>query len=263
MTTPMTPLDAAHAAMQAAPADDALRLGYFDRLAASELFLLLESEAEGARIRPRVFPTEAAQLVVAFDREERLSAFAGEAAPYAALSGRALTALLAGQELGLAVNLDAPSEMVLEPAALVWLSEALASRPQELEARPDQVAPPSGLPERLLTALDGRLAAAEGLARTAYLVAVTYEDGGRGHLLAFVDPIPGAEPSLAQLVGEALTFSGLEAALLDVGFFRASDPVCARLAKVGLRFDLPAAPEPASTPGANPGMDPDHPPILR
>ena len=94
----------------------------------------------------------------------------------------------------------------------------------------------------------------------AYLVAATYAGGRRGHLMAFVDTLPGAEPSLARAVGDALTFSGVEAGSLDVGFFRASDPVAARLARVGLRFDLPEAPKADRVPGSAPGMDPDAPP---
>lgn len=258
-----TPLDAAHAAMQAAGEEDpTARLQWYDRLAASELFLLLESEAEGGRIRPRIFEVEGGAFVCAFDREERLSAFAGTAAPYASLSGRALAGLLAGQGLGMAVNLGAGSEMLLDAAALGWLADMLEARPDEVEETPERVAPPSDLPERLLTALDARLASAAGLARQAHLVAVTYSGGRHGHLLAFVDAVEGAEPSLARLVGEALGFSGLEAAVLDVGFFRASDPLLARLAKAGLRFDLPE-PEAAGEGAAVPGQDPDRPPRLR
>jgi hypothetical protein len=94
-------------------------------------------------------------------------------------------------------------------------------------------------------------------------VAATYAGGRRGHLMAFVDALPGAEPSLARAVGDALTFSGIEAGSLDVGFFRASDPVAARLARVGLRFDLPEAPKAEQVAGRAPGMDPDAPPRLR
>jgi hypothetical protein len=259
-----TPLDAAHAAMQAAGEEDpTARLQWYDRLAASELFLLLEAEAEGGRIRPRIFEVEGGTFVCAFDREERLSAFAGAAAPYASLPGRALADMLAGQGLGMAVNLGAGSEMLLDAAALDWLAGILGKRPDEVVETPESLAPPSGLPERLLTALDARLASAAGLARQAHLVAVTYSGGRHGHLLAFVDAVPGAEPSLARLVGEALGFSGLEAAILDVGFFRASDPLVARVAKAGLRFDLPE-PEKTSSAGAPaPGSDPDRPPRLR
>jgi hypothetical protein len=39
--------------------------------------------------------------------------------------------------------------------------------------------------------------------------------------------------------------------------------VAARLARVGLRFDLPEAPKDDRVPGSAPGMDPDAPPRLR
>lgn len=260
-SSPLTPIDLAHAAMEAAPEDDSIRLAYFDRLASCELFLLLEAEAEADRIRPLVFEVEEAKMVVAFDREERLTAFAGAAAPYAALSGRALATMLDGQALSLGLNLGAPSETVLEAEAMTWLATMLADLPTQVEERPETIRAPRGLPERLLTALDARLASATGLAQAAWLVEVSYVGGRRGHLLAFVAALPGAEAALAESVGAALGFSGLEAASLDVGFFRAGDPVCDRLAKVGLRFDLPELMEPMRA--VAPGMDPAKPPRLR
>jgi len=260
----MTPLDDAHGAMEAVPGDDAARLRFYDRLAGCELFLLLEEEPEGDRIRPALFPVEGQTFALVFDREDRLTGFAEGPAPYAALSGRALASMLAGQGIGLGVNLGvAPSSILIEAGSVDWLAATLAAAPEEVEERPEELAAPAGLPEMLLTALDARLAAAEGLARMAYLVAATYAGGRRGHLMAFVDTLPGAEPSLARAVGDALTFSGVEAGSLDVGFFRASDPVAARLARVGLRFDLPEAPKADRVPGSAPGMDPDAPPRLR
>ena len=59
---PMTPLDDAHGAMEAVPGDDAARLRFYDRLAGCELFLLLEEEPEGDRIRPRALPGRGADL---------------------------------------------------------------------------------------------------------------------------------------------------------------------------------------------------------
>jgi hypothetical protein len=260
----MTPLDQAHAAMEAAPEDDAARLRFYDRLAGSELFLLLEAEPEGDRIRPQIFPVEDHSFVLVFDREERLTKFVGGAAPYAALSGRRLAEMLAGQGIGLALNPEvAPSSILIEAGSVDWLAETLAEAPEEVEERAQEITAPSGLPEALLTALDTRLAAAEGMARMAYLVGAIYEGGRRGHLMAFVDPLPGAEPALARAVAAALTFSGIEAGSLDVGFFRAADPVAARLARVGLRFDLPEAPKSEPVAGTAPGMNPDAPPRLR
>lgn len=256
-----TPLDEAFAAMDAAPEDATLRLAWFDRLSASEMYLLLEEEAVGDRIRPKVFPVEGADLILAFDREERLAAFAGEVAPYAALSGRNLAQMLSGAGLGLAVNLGTNAETVLEGEAIEWLIGTLSQTPEAVEDLPEEVSSPDGLPETLLKALDARLATTHGRAALAYLVATRFSDGRRGHLLAFVEAMDGTEGALAQLVGDALSFSGLEAGSLDVGFFRTSDPVCASMAKVGLRFDLPQLADPVAR--VAPGSDPDKPPRLR
>jgi len=262
--TETTPLDQAHAAMQAAPGDDAARLRFFERLADSELFLMLVREAAGEQVEPETFEVADGTFVLAFDREERLAQFAGRPAPYAALSGRVLAQMLAGQGIGLGVNLEvAPSSILIPAEALGWLSETLENAPDEVEARIAEVSAPSGLPEDLLTALDAKLATAGGLAEAAFLVAATYPEGGRGHLLAFVDAVDGAQGALAKAAGEALTFSGIEAGAMDVGFFAASDPVAGQLARVGLRFDLPKPPDPEQVERIAPGSDPDSPPILK
>lgn len=257
-----TPIDRAHARMTTAPQDDAARLAFFERLADAELFVLLSEDAEGETISPRIFETADGRYVLAFDREERLAEFAGGPAPYAAVSGRSLAGMLDGQGLGIGLNLgSAPSEMLVPVAAVEWLNRTLAVRPDETEEIPKELTPPAGLPETLVEALDTKLAAAAGLATMAYLAGVTWKSGRRGHLMALIDPVPGAEPALARAVGEALIFSGLDAGELDVTFLKKSDPVAARLARVGLRFDLPEPPR-AETPGM-PGMDPNRPPRLR
>ncbi|KJZ22968.1 SseB family protein [Tritonibacter mobilis] len=262
--TETTPLDQAHAAMEAAPEDDAARLRFFERLADSELFILLDKEPEGDRISPEIFDTGEGRFVLVFDREERLAQFANRIVPYAALSGRVIASMLAGQGIGLGVNLEVAQSSILIPdAAMGWLAETLSHAPGEVEAAISEVRPPQGLPEVLLTALDAKLATAAGLARMAYLAAVTYESGGSGHLLAFVGAQEGAEPALAKAAGEALTFSGIEAGALDVGFFSASDEMSARLARVGLRFDLPEVEAARSYQPQIPGSDPDKPPRLK
>ena len=68
---------------------------------------------------------------------------------------------------------------------------------------------------------------------------------------------------MAKAVGEALTFSGIAAGALDVGFFAGSDQMAARLARVGLRFDLPLPEEPKIYQPRIPGSDPENPPILK
>lgn len=258
----MTDLDLAHAAMDAAPDNDAERLRFYERLADTEVFLLLASEPEGDQITPEVFDIADGRFALIFDREERLADFVGRTVPYAGMSGRGLVAMLAGQGIGLGLNLQvAPSEMLIPAEAVDWLVATLDHTPQEAQARLTEVLAPGGLPEAVVTGLDRKLAIAAGLARFAYLAAAVYEDGSRGHVLAFVDAVAGAENALAKAAGEALTFSGIEAGTMDVLFVTASDQLAGHLAKVGLRFDLPE-PETPHTPGA-PGMDPTKPPRLR
>ena len=264
MNDEATALDRAHQAMIAEPDSDAARLRFHERLADSELFLLLEREADGERIEPKVFPLGDGPVVLVFDRELRLAEFVGAEADFAALSGRHVVKMLAGQGIGLGVNLGVPaSETILPAEAVDWLAEMLGHGPQEAEERPREVSAPRSVPESLLSGLDAKLAVAAGLARLAYLVAVQYDSGRNGHLLAFVDTVPGAERALASAAGEALTFSGLEAGEMDVAFIADSDPLAARLARVGLRFDLPEPRKAEVTEIAPPGMDPDDPPILR
>lgn len=270
--TEMTVFDRAHAAMEAAQDDAEARLRFYQTVAASELYVLLEDEedgpeagpADGDSVVPRSFEVDGTAFVLVFDREDRLAAFAGGPAPYAAMSGRAVAEALAEGGLGLGINLEvAPSSILLPPEAVAWLAELLSERPEELQARATAFRPPGGLPERLLTGLDARLASAGGLADMAYLVAVDYDTGATGHMLGIIDALPGAEDALARAVSEVLSFSGLEAAALDVAFFRATDPAAARLARVGLRFDLPRPETREAMPGAALGRDPDKPPRLR
>jgi len=251
-------IDQAWQASEDAPEDGALRLAYFARVVEAELYLLLAHEAKGDQIAPKVFDLEDGPIVLAFDSEDRLTEFTGLPAPYAALPGRALVEMLTGpesaQKLGLGLNLGvAPSSRLFPPEVLNWLAGMLAERPEELTSRIARLAPPKGLPEALLLALDQKLARMEGLASMAYLVGTEGENGVRGHLLAFVDSAPGAEGTLARAVQSALGFSGLEAGALDVTFIASSEGRAAEFARVGLRFELPqpATPEAPPVPGAN------------
>ncbi len=260
--TLVTLLDAAHAAVSANPEDETARLRFYERLADGELFLLLEREATGEVLDPRVFELESGPVVLVFDREERLAEFSGGIAPYAALPGRIVAAMLKGQGIGLGVNLGvAPSEMLLPPEALDWLAATLEDSPEEAEATPSRFLAPS-VPEAVLTGLDAKLARAAGLAEAAVLCGVVYEDGRRGHVLAFFGAAEGAGAPLARAVREALVFSGVDAGELDVVFLLSGDPAGAAMARAGLRFDL-ALEEAGKAERPAPGMDPARPPNLR
>ena len=265
-----TPYDLAHAAAEADPEDAAARLALFGYMADAELYLLLETEPVGDDLTPQVFETDDGDYVLAFDLEERLTAFTGMPAPYAALPGRVIAQYLAGEGVGLGLNLGvADSAMLLPPEALDWLTETLAEAPVAATGTPEEFSAPALSPAALgglLVALDAKFALLAGYAAQALLAGVRYQGGGQGHMLAFLGAVPGAEPALAKAVAEALAFSGLEAGEIDVAFVTGDEALFARLAEVAQVFDLPEpAPEPDQViaPGAAPGMDPAKPPILR
>lgn len=259
-----TPIDIAHADMQSDEENATARLGFYERLSDGELFMLLDDDATDETISPRLFPVENQQFALVFDREERLADFAQKTVPYAALSGRAIVAMLAGQGIGLGVNLGvAPSSILIPPDAVNWLAQTLAHKAQEEVEQPTEILAPSDVPQHLLQALDAKLALAGGLAQAAYLVGVRYASGRAGHLLGVVGPLPGAQSPMAQAISEALIFSGQEADSLDVAFFDGADPICKTLSRVGLRFDLPKPEKPATAAPSAPGMDPENPPRLR
>jgi hypothetical protein len=172
--------------------------------------------------------------------------------------------MLNGKGIGLGVNLSvAPSSSLLPDTAVAWLAETLAVRPEQAQAKPVAFYAPSAIPEALIRSLDTKLATMAGLAKAAYLAEVDYKDAPKTHVIAFVGAIEQAQSAITSAISEALTFSGVEAGTLDVMFLRASDPICAQLAKVALRFDLPELLEPKAQAIKAPGSDPDKPPKLR
>lgn len=266
----MTPYDRAHAAMEAEPENEALRLAVYDRLADAELFVLLEAEPDAdGDIIPQVFETEEGDFVLAFDLEDRLAAFSDGPAPYAALPGRVIAQTLAGEGVGLGINLGvAESAMLLPPEALEWLTDTLTHAPKATAARPvgfDAPSLPPAILGLLLPAFAAKFEQLAGLAAQALLAGVSYEDGHRGHVLAIIGAPDMAQPGIAKAMGEALTFSGLEAGQLDVTFLAEDDPATAVLLETALVLHLPerVVEEVQELKIKAPGMDPDKPPILR
>lgn len=263
MTDPLSEIDRAHAAMVADEPNDALRLAFFGVFADAPLVILLEEEAAEDSVSPRLIDVNGVQYVLAFDNDERLAEHAGDIAPYAGLSGRGLAELLDGQGVGIALNLNvAPSEYLIPPDAVAWLTQTLARAPDQAEARPVAVRAPSDLPAPVAASLARKLDGTGDLARAAWLVVAEYSDGQHGSLLVFVGAQDAAQPALVVAVSEALAFSGLEAGALDVTFAETDSAFAERVARVGRAIELPRRPAPQTGPVA-PGMDPDKPPKLR
>ena len=256
-----TPLDQAHATMEASEAQS---LRFYERLADAELFLMLEEEASDDRARPLIFETSDGAFALVFDREDRLADFVDTPTPFVAMSGRRIAKTLAGEAIGLGLNLGvAPSSMLMPPTTVDWLNEVLGAKSIVTEAVPEQLHPPKGLPETLISALDIKLANMSGVVAAAYLVGVTYKGAQNGHMLAMIDVPNAAQEGVAEAISEALAFSGIEAGQLDVTFLDTTSPHIEGFANVGLKFDIPDLVLPAPLKPVAPGMDPKNPPKLR
>ena len=259
-----TPIDAAHRAMETAPEDARARLRFHERVMDAELFLLLETEPDDDRLTPQVFDLDEGRFVLAFDRDDRLAEFLDAPAPYVALTGRRLVALLAGQGLGIGLNLgSAPSATLLPAEAVAWMAEMGAGGPETADGIPLGLAPPDDAPPALVAALGPKLAAMSTRVASAHLVSATYGDGRAGLLLALAGVPPEARAAVAAAISEAVRFSGMERGGLDVTFLEDGSPSLARVRAAGLALDLPRAPRPAPRTPKAPGTDPDRPPILR
>lgn len=263
-----TPLAAAHRAMTTAPDDAAARLAYYRTLAASELCLALAREPAGDQLDPLVIDAADGPLLLAFEDEDRLAAFSGQPQPYAALPGRVILSLMAGQSLSLGVNFETEAGAFLMPAETVdWLAARLAESPAPGRAAPRGWAAPD-VPASAAAGLAAALAGAAGLTRRAWLVAALGDGGSRTLTLAFESARPEAEPALAKAGAEALAFSGLAEGRADVLFLTETEVGRAGIDRIALAIPLPPVdhrPPPAATrpAPAAPGSDPARPPRLR
>ncbi len=261
--TAQTALDTAHSAMSAAPDDEHLRSAFYQTFADCDLFILLESESTNDSIAPRVLTVDGDDYILAFDQEERLAEFASDTAFHAVLNGRAMASMLAGQGIGIGLNLGvAPSSFLMPASAIDWVNSALTHTPQQLEDQPTGISAPHALSDGFLRALEGKLTRAGGLTEQAFLAAFTYATASQ-NTLVFINAVPDAQGALAKAVNEAVVFSGQADSALDVVFLDGDHPVLPQLAKVGLRIDLPAPEKPEPRSPTAPGTDPNNPPILR
>ena len=261
MTNP-TPIDCAFAAMQVDNTDTIARLRFYESLCDAELILSLKNEPTNETLSPQIFSSEGQNYALIFDSHERLADFAKVTSPYAALPGRVIIEMLEGQNIGLGLNLGvAPSNILLPASAVDWLGNVLSANVREQTAAPQEIFAPTNIPTPLLCSLTKKLNFAIGLADSACLVCVRYSRGDPGYLLAYIDARQEAYAELTQIISDAMAFSGVENETIDVAFFSSSDPICSRLTRAGLFFDLTEPEQPTPAPTA-PGMDPDKPPRL-
>ncbi len=259
-----TPLDFAHRAMEAAGDAPGPRLRFYERLLDAELFVLLAAESPQDRLDLQVLDIDEGRVVLAFDRDDRMAAFLDAPAPYAALSGRRLAALLAGQGLGIALNAGgAPSTALLSAATIDWLAAMARGAVAQEAARPVAVAAPAGADPDLVAGVAAKLAAMSGALGAAWLATLRFDDGSTRLALAIEGARDVDRDGIAAAIAEAVRFSGMDEGGLDVTYVEADTPSRDAFARAGLAFEIPIRAPEAARPPAPPGSDPDRPPRLR
>jgi hypothetical protein len=263
MTLFATPVAAALAALAERPDDTTVRLAFFEALAEAELVLWLADEAGPEVLEPRVFPVDQGPVVLAFDCEAALAEFAGPAAAYAALPGRALVALLAGRGLGLMLQAAGGLAEHMPQRSVAWLARQLEAPAPQPFVPPLVLGydPPQQVPPVLVLAIERRLAGVPGLS-AAILATARWAGGAEGLVLALAGVPPAAQAPLARSLIEAVAFAGIDAPAPDIVF---PDPVAlVRIEAVGMALRLPQLlrHEPEARP-VGPGLDPARPPRLR
>lgn len=237
MTAITTPLDAL-CRVPFHEAGEAARAAILRRLADTVLYAALAAEAGDDRAELRRLPLpDGGEVALACDDEARLAAASGGPVPFAAMPGRVLARMLADAGVALLVNPGAPSQMLLDPQALAWLTGALAPAPEDagIAAAPLS-APDPAVVAALAPALGERLADMAGLAGTLALVR-----SGAGHLILVSGAEAAAQPTLAKALAELLAFLPPLPTPVDVGFTDAAPPPGA----VVLRLEALPPPPPA------------------
>lgn len=228
-------------------APDFLRARVLSRLADTEVFATLTAEPGNDRADLRILDHDGMRMAVACDREDRLSEFWGSAVAFAAMPGRVLAGLLAGQGVALLINPGQQSEMLLDPDSIAWLENALTMTPPGADATrlPRLGAPDPQVVGALLAPLSQRLADMAGLAWSAAFVGAQWPDGRQGHMLLLRGAAPDHQPAIAKALAELLAFLPPVAGGVDIAFVKSAPPSAAVLIELPESHTADAEPEPA------------------
>lgn len=136
-------------------------------------------QASEEAISPKMIERDGRDVLVLFDSDARLAAFAKEPTEYVALPGAAFFKLAAGQDVPIALNPEvASSSALFAPEtvdAIAELAEAVEEEMGDGGDAPLTILPPEDAPEPLLRALLARLAAARAVVSEAWLFTAVHE----------------------------------------------------------------------------------------
>jgi hypothetical protein len=243
MTGLRTPLDRAHDAAHQHGADDAAMARFYALLVETPLMVPVHPVAEDSPISPQVFDLSTGPVALAFDADERMTAFFEGPVEYVALTGRSLVEALAGQGLGLALNLgEAPSATLLDAETIRWVAAEMGGEVDAMDLGGAlTLSPPGNAPHSLLAALAERVAQMPGLVQEAWLVTLTPETAEARLALLL---LPGtaarrAVPGVVTALSRAAAVHGSEAGSVAVGVLDEVHPLLAPARRTGLALHPP------------------------
>ena len=222
------------------PENNDARLNYYGVLADTNLFLLLEQEPSNEILEPKFIQLEGKNFALAFDSEESLSEFYGEAAAFAEVTGRVLAKMLLEEKIGLGINLGVSEGELLLPWEIIeWFVNVLDVAPNLVQTTPKKFLRATVFPEVLFKALQEKLMPAVGLFDEIWICAVEYNEDETSHLICLMGVQNSAQQAIVKSINEVLSFTNIDLGNIDVAHFSYDDEVCNKIREIGIKLEFP------------------------
>ena len=222
------------------PENNDARLNYYGVLADTNLFLLLEQEPSNEILEPKFIQLEGKNFALAFDSEESLSEFYGEAAAFAEVTGRVLAKMLLEEKIGLGINLGVSEGELLLPWEIIeWFVNVLDEAPNLVQITPKKFLRAEAFPETLFKALQEKLMPAVGLFDEIWICAAEYNEDETSHLICLMGVQNSAQQAIVKSINEVLSFTDIDLGNIDVAHFSYDDEVCTKIREIGIKLEFP------------------------
>ena len=222
------------------PENSDARLNYYGVLADTNLFLLLEQEPSNEILEPKFIQLEGKNFALAFDSEESLAEFYGEAAAFAEVTGRVLAKMLLEEKIGLGINLGVyEGELLLPWEIIEWFVNVLDEAPNLVQNTPKKFLRAEAFPEVLFKALQEKLMPAVGLFDEIWICAVEYNEDETSHLICLMGVQNSAQQAIVKSINEVLSFTNIDLGNIDVAHFSYDDEVCTKIREIGIKLEFP------------------------
>tara|TARA_B100000530_G_scaffold322997_1_gene258470 strand:+ start:65 stop:847 length:783 start_codon:yes stop_codon:yes gene_type:complete len=240
----MKQLNKAFREMSQDPENNDARLNYYGVLADTDLFLLLEQEPSNEILEPKFIQLEGNNFALAFDSEENLSEFYGEAAAFAQITGRVLAKMLLEEKIGLGINLGvSEGELLLPYSVIEWFVSVLEETPDVVQNSPKKFLSANAFPEIMLKVLQEKLEPAVGLFDEIWICGVEYDEDEFSNLICLIGAQKPAEQAMIKSIKEVLSFSDINLGNTDVTQFNYDDEACSIIREIGIKLEFPQVPK--------------------